>query len=375
MDIQIKEVQTRSELHSFIRFPNSLYKGNRYWIPPLYIDEITNLRKDKNPAFEDCEAKYWLAYRDGKVVGRVAAIFPHKYAEKWGKNYMRFGWLDFIDDPAVSTKLIGQVETWAKEKDMTAIHGPLGFSDLDREGMLIEGFEELGTLATNYNYPYYPQHMERLGFVKDVDWLEYEMTVPTEPNEKIVKTAELVMKRGNLHLLNARNKNELLLYAQQIFEVLDEAYKLLYGVMPLSKKQVQSYIDQYFGLVNPEFVPVVLDENNKVVAFGITFPSFSLALQKGGGRLFPFGFIYLMRALKVNDRADLYLIGAKDEYLGKGLNAIMMKQIMHTFNKYGIKKVESNPELETNQNVQTQWKYFEKRQHKRRRCFIKQLSA
>lgn len=375
MDIQIKEVQTRSELHSFIRFPNSLYKGNRYWIPPLYIDEITNLRKDKNPAFEDCEAKYWLAYRDGKVVGRVAAIFPHKYAEKWGKNYMRFGWLDFIDDPAVSTKLIGQVETWAKEKDMTAIHGPLGFSDLDREGMLIEGFEELGTLATNYNYPYYPQHMERLGFVKDVDWLEYEMTVPTEPNEKIVKTAELVMKRGNLHLLNARNKNELLLYAQQIFEVLDEAYKLLYGVMPLSKKQVQSYIDQYFGLVNPEFVPVVLDENNKVVAFGITFPSFSLALQKGGGRLFPFGFIYLMRALKVNDRADLYLIGAKDEYLGKGLNAIMMKQIMHTFIKYGIKKVESNPELETNQNVQTQWKYFEKRQHKRRRCFIKQLSA
>ena len=375
MDIQIREVKTRQELHSFIRFPNKLYRGNPYWVPALYLDDLNTLSKDKNPAFEDCEAKYWLAYRDGQIVGRVAAILNHKHVEKWGQKYMRFGWIDFIDDLAVSTALMGAVEAWARESGLSAVHGPLGFTDLDREGMLIEGFEELGTLATNYNYSYYPQHMQRLGYGKDIDWVEYEMIVPDKPDEKISRAAELVMKRCKLKLLQAHNKSEFLPYTNAIFAVLEEAYKALYGVVPLSEKQVQSYIDQYFGMVNPDFVPVVLDENNNVVAFGITFPSLSKALKKGGGQILPFGFIYLMRALKHNDRADLYLVAVKEEYMGKGVNAILMDKIMHTFIQYGIKKVESNPELETNQNVQVQWKYFEKRQHKRRRCFIKQLDV
>jgi GNAT superfamily N-acetyltransferase len=229
-------------------------------------------------------------------------------------------------------------------------------------------------MATNYNYPYYPPSLEARGYVKDTDWMEYEMTVPQQGDEKIAKAARLVMQRYNLHLLPARSKNDFLPYAKDIFALLEEAYRALYGVMPLSQEQVQTYIDQYFGLAIAEYVPLVLDADNKLVAFGVVFPSFSKALQKGKGLLLPFGFIHLLHALKHNERADLYLVGVKDEYLGKGVNAILMNQIMNSFIKNGVKKVESNPELETNQNVQTQWKYFERRQHKRRRCYIKQLA-
>jgi hypothetical protein len=373
MDIQLKEVTNRRDLRQFILFPRSLYKGNPYFVPALFMDDSNTLRWDKNPAFKDCKTKYWLAVREGQIVGRVAAILPSKFYAKWGKNYMRFGWLDFIDDPAVSAALIGAVEDWAKAEGMEAVHGPLGFTDLDREGMLVEGFEELGTMATNYNYPYYPRHLEALGYAKDTDWVEYEISVPDEPNEKITKAAELVMKRNNLHVLPAKRTKDFLPYAKDLFAVLEEAYRHLYGVMPLSEEQVQSYIDQYFGLAVAEYVPLVMDEKNKLVAFGIVFPSFSKALQKSGGDLFPFGFIHLLLAMKHNDRADMYLVGVKDEYLGKGVNAILMNQIQLAFIKNGVKKVESNPELEDNQNVQTQWKYFEKRQHRRRRCFIKKI--
>jgi GNAT superfamily N-acetyltransferase len=373
MEIIIKEANTPSELRTFIRFANKLYKGNPYWVPSLYMDEINILRRDKNAAFKFCEAKYFMAYRGGRMVGRVAAIINNRHIEKWGQKYMRFGWFDFVDDPAVSTALMDSVENLAKEKGMRALHGPLGFTDIDREGMLVEGFDELSTLASLYNYSYYPQHMDKMGFRKDIDWMEYEIDVPEQADEKIARGAELVMKRNNLHLLNPCTKRELLPYAHQIFDILDEAYRHLYGVTPLSKDQVQAYIDGYFGLANPDFIPVVLDENNRAVAFGITFPSLSRALQKGGGELFPFGFISIFHDLKVNDRADLYLVGVREEYKGKGLNAILMDNMIKTFIKYGIKKVESNPELETNQNVQVQWKYFNKRQHKRRRCYIKEL--
>lgn len=375
MEIQLKEVTNRRELRKFILFPQSLYRGNSCYVPSLYMDESNTLRWDKNPAFKDCQAKYWLAYREGKIVGRVAAILPGKFYEKWGKRYLRFGWLDFIDDPAVSAALLKAVEDWARAEGMEAVHGPLGFTDLDREGMLVEGFDELGTMATNYNHPYYPRHLEALGYTKDTDWLEYEMTVPTQPDEKIAKAAELVMKRYQLHVLPAKTKNDFLPYAHDIFTLLEEAYRHLYGVMPLSQEQVQTYIDQYFGLAIPEYVPLVLDAENKLVAFGVVFPSFSHALQKSHGQLFPLGFVSLLQALKNNERADLYLIGVKDEYLGKGVNAILMNQIMNAFIRNGVKKVESNPELETNANVQSQWKYFERRQHKRRRCFIKPLTA
>jgi len=374
MEIQLKEVSTHQDLKKFILFPTELYRGNPYYVPSFYMDDINTLSKDKNPVFAFAKTKYWLAYRGGKIVGRVAAILTPKDEEKWGHKYMRFGWLDFIDDPAVLKALMAVVEGWAREEGMEAVNGPLGFTDLDREGMLVEGFEELGTLATNYNYPYYPKYLEALGYTKDIDWVEYEITMPDVADEKISKAAELIAKRANVHLYKARSKKDILRYVKQLFEVLQEAYRDLYGVTPLSEEQVQAYIDQYFGLAIVEYVPIVLNEKDELVGFGIAFPSFSKALQKAGGRLFPLGWIPLLGAVRKNNRADLYLVGVKDGYRGKGINALLMDQMMKAFVKNGIKKVESNPNLETNDNVQAQWRHFQNRQHKRRRCYLKELA-
>lgn len=373
MTVQLKEVTTERDLKTFIRFPRQLYRGNPYWVPALFLDEYNTLHWKKNPAYELSEVKMWLAYRGKTIVGRVAAILNHPSIEKWGKRYMRFGWIDFIDDEEVSSALIGAVEAWALEKGLVGVHGPLGFTDLDREGMLVEGFEELGTLATIYNYPYYPQHLERLGYGKDVDWVEYQVIIPPEPFEKITRAAEIVLKRSNLHLLQIKNKKGFLPYALELFHVLDEEYSQLYGTVPMTEAQMQTYIDQYFGFVVPELVPVILDENNKIVAFAIVMNSLSRALQKGQGELFPFGFLHLLKALKKNDMADMYLIAIKSEYQGRGLNAVLMSQIHAACIQHGITHAESNPELESNTSVQGHWKYFEHRQHKRRRCFVKLL--
>jgi hypothetical protein len=374
MDVQIKEVTTLKDLKAFIHFPFTLYRDNPYWVPNLVSDDLNTLRRDKNPAFETCEARYWLAYRNGAIVGRVAAILNHPHIEKWGQRYMRFGWLDFIDDPQVSSALLLAVETWAKESGMTAVHGPLGFTDMDREGMLVEGFDELATMATNYNYPYYPAHMEKLGYSKDIDWVEYEISMPQEPDDKIARMAAIVEKRSKLRLLEVRNKKEILNHAKELFQLLENEYQVLYGFVPLTPRQVDAYIKQYFGFITPDFVPMVFNEKNEMVAFGVALPSLSRALQKSHGRLFPFGFISLLNALKRNDRADLYLVAVKTEYRGSGANAILMNKMYQVFMKMGVKKIETNPELETNRLVQGQWKYFETRQHKRRRIFIKQLA-
>jgi len=371
MKVDIKEVKSRKDLKAFIRFPSRLYKNNPYWVPPLFMDEYNTLRKDKNPAFDYCEATYWLAYKQGQVVGRIAGIINHQHIKKWQQNYMRFGWIDFIDDRGVSEALLKTIESWALGKGMTAVHGPLGFTDFDHEGMLVEGFEELGTLATIYNYAYYVDHMEKMGYKKDTDWIEFELSVPSLPNEKIARIADIVLRRYNLKILKAKNKKELLPYVRELFQLINETYKHLYGVVPLTDKQIQVYTKQYFGFIKPEFVPIVLDQNNHMVAFGITMPSLSRALQKSKGKLFPFGFIHLLQALRKNDRADLYLVAVKPEFQGKGINAILIHMMNKVYNKLGIIKVESNPELETNLLVQKQWKYFDKRQHKRRRCFIK----
>jgi hypothetical protein len=373
MDLNIKEVKTQGELKEFIHFPFTLYKNNPYWVPNLVSDDLNTLRWDKNPAFETCEARYWLVEKNGKTVGRVAAILNHPHIEKWGQRYIRFGWLDFIDDPMVSNALLQTVENWAKETGMTAIHGPLGFTDLDREGMLVEGFNELATMATNYNHPYYPRHMEQMGYGKDIDWIEFEITMPEQPNEKIARMADIASRRSKIRLLNVKNKKELMSHAKELFELFEEEYKQLYGVVPLTRRQVNSYINQYFGFVTPDFVPLVYNEKNEMVAFGVGLPSLSKALQKSQGKLLPFGFIYLLRALKKNDRADLYLVAVKSDYRGSGANALLMNSMYQVFRKMGVKKIETNPELETNRLVQGQWKYFETRQHKRRRVFIKRL--
>lgn len=371
--ILIKEVTSLRELKKFIYFPYKLYADNPHWVPPLISDELNTLRKDKNPAFEYCEAKYWLAYRDDEIVGRIAGIISHKYIEKWKNRYARFGWIDFIEDFEVAEALTQTVEKWALSKGMEGVHGPLGFCDLDKEGMLVEGFDELGMMITIYNAPYYHEYMERLGYGKDVDWLEFEIKTPETMPEKIVKINNLVMKRLKLKIFTAKKSKEFLPYAREIFYLLNEAYKDLYGVVELTEKQIGAYVKQYFSFINPDYVRLILDEENKVVAFGIAAPSLARALQKTKGRIFPFGFIQLLKALKSNDRLDLYLVAVKPELQGKGVNAMILADITQTAIKNGLKFAETGPELETNKDVHSLWKFYETRQHKRRRCYIKKL--
>ena len=374
MNVIIKEVISRKDLRAFIRFPHTLNRGNPYWVPGLDFDEMNTLRKDKNPAFEHCQARYWLALSEGEIVGRVAAIDNRLHSQTWGQPYLRFGWIDFVDHKAVSDALFGAVEAWAESLGKTAVHGPLGFTDLDREGMLVEGFNELATLATSHDQPYYAEHLTRLGYEKDADWLENEVTVTEELDERISRVAAISRKRYKLSLLKAKNKKELLPYAPELFEIINETYSHLYGVIHLTEDQVKAYVEQYFGFVFPDFVPVVLDENGRMVAFTISMPSLSKALQKGRGKLFPLGWLYLLQALNKPDRADMYLGAVRREYQGKGVNAIMMETLYRAFQRHGIKKIHGNPQMESNFQVREQWKYFESRQHKRRRVFIKHFT-
>jgi GNAT superfamily N-acetyltransferase len=371
MDLIIKEVVSKCELKKFVSFPRTLYSGHKYWIPLLQFDEMGTLQKHKNPAFSHCEATYWLAYKDRKVVGRIAGIINNRYFEKWNNKYARFGWVDFIDDESVSAALFKTVENWAKQKGMEAIHGPLGFTDLDPEGMLIEGFEELGTIATIYNYPYYPEHIEKYGYKKDVDWIEFEIKIPEKIPEKIERIAEIVKKKKKLTVVKTKKRKDVLLYAKEIFHVLNQAYDSLYGFVPLTEKQIDKYVKQYLGYVRPDFVSIILDEQKRVAAFGISIPSLSKALQKAKGRIFPFGFLHILKAMRKNDRIDLFLVAVRQDLQGKGLNSLLFNELHKTYIKNNITKAESNPELESNTKVQAQWKLFEKRQHKRRRCYIK----
>jgi hypothetical protein len=375
MGIEVKEVTTPHELKQFVSFQYSLYRNNTYWVPPLRADELKSIRKDKNPAFDFCEASYWLAYKDGKIVGRVAGIINKRYNEKWKEKAARFGWFDFIDYGEVCGKLLQEVERWASERGMNHIHGPLGFTDMDAAGMLVEGFKEISTLGALYNHPYYQQHIERLGYSKDTDWIEYEVTMHGEIPEKVARLAEMALQRNDLRVLKVRKSKELLPYAKNIFRVLNDAYKDLYGFVELSEKQIDMYVKQYFGFIVPEYVPVVLDSNNEVVAFGIAMPSLSKALQRCKGHLFPFGFIYVLRALKENRSVDLYLTAVRPDMQNKGINAILIHESNKVFNKNKIVKVETNRELEGNTKVQSQWKFYDARQHKRRRCYKKQLTV
>lgn len=371
--IELKEVNTLYELKQFVLFQYKLYKGNKFWVPPLRYDELLSLRKDKNPAFDFCDAKYWLAIKDGKIAGRIACIINKKYNDKWNAKSARFGWFDFIDDHNVSSALLSAAENWAKSQGMDCMHGPLGFTDMDGEGTLIEGFEEISTLGAIYNYPYYQEHIEKSGYIKDADWIEYEVTMNPVINEKVKRIAEIALTRNNLTVLKVKKAKELIPYAREIFSLLNEAYKDLYGFVELSEKQIDMYVKQYFGYILPEYVPVVLDSNNKVVAFGITMPSLSEALQKSNGNLFPFGFIRILSALKNSKKVDLYLTAVSPELQNKGVNAILIHEVNKVFVKNKIEKVETNRELEANSKVQAQWRFFDSRQHKRRRCYKKIL--
>jgi hypothetical protein len=371
--ITIKEVTTPKELNNFIKFPYSLYKGNPYWVPPMLLDEKKVLNKKKNPAYEFCDVKLWLAYMDGEIAGRIAGIINRRYIEAWKNNYARFSYLDFIDDTNVSEALFGAVEKWAKENEMEKIHGPLGFTDFDPEGMLVEGFEELGSYGAIYNYPYYVKHIEKYGYKKDVDWIEFQVKPPEQILEKVERIANIVSKKYNLKILRVKKAKELLPYGREIFYLINRAYKDLFGFVQLTDKQIDLYIKEYFSFIRPDFVPVVLDNDNKIVAFGITMPSLSKALQQNGGRLFPLGFISVLKAMKKNNMADLYLVAVDPEMQDKGVNALLINEMNKIYLKNKITLVETNRELETNLKVQAQWKGMEARQHKRRRCYIKSL--
>ncbi len=372
-NIEIKEVKTKRDLNKFIAFPDKLYKGNKYRVPQLHTFEKSTLSPKKNPAFEFCEARYWLAYKNNEIVGRIAGIISHKSNEVWKENYVRFGWIDFIDDYEVSGALIKTVENWAKSLKMEAVHGPLGFSDLDLEGMLVEGFNEIGTQAVIYNYDYYPKHMEYHGYKKDTDWIQMEVKIPDKVPEKIQRISELVQKKYNLRLLKLKKAKDILPYAQSIFEIINESYTDLYGFVPLTKKQIAYYTDQYFSMVNPKYIGLVVDENNQLAGFGLGFLSLSKALMKAKGKLFPFGFIPILKAMKKNDTIDLLLHAVRPKYFNKGVPAIFYADMTQTCINEGVKTAITSHILEDNKPSIQMFNPYETRQHLRRRIYIRHL--
>lgn len=371
MAVEIKEVKNKRDLKSFVRFPFTLYKDSEYWIPPLIKNEMAVLDSEKNPDFEYCEAKYWLAYKDNQLVGRIAGIYNKKYIEKWKNKYANFSRFDFIDDEEVSKALLDQVEAWAKSKGMEGVHGPLGFTTFDQQAILIEGFDEMPTSASVYNYEYYPRHLDRLGCKKEVDYIEFQINVPKEIPEKAVRIANIVLKREKLKLIKSKSKRELFSYSKQLFDVINEAYKPLFYYVELTDKQMDRFIKKYVSFIKAEYILLVVDQKNKVIAFQVTMPSLSRAFQKAKGRLYPFGFIHFIKAIRNPKVLDLYLIGILPEYQGKGVNALFMKDLNQTALDNNILYGESNSELEENIKVQNIWKYYDSRQHKRKRIYLK----
>ncbi|MCD7915930.1 MAG: hypothetical protein LUG96_12200 [Tannerellaceae bacterium] len=375
MDIVVKEVTDKKKLKKFVKFNIDLYKDNPYHIPGLIEEEMVTLDPKKNPAFEVCDAVLFLAYRRKEIVGRIAGIINHPSNEAWGQKHARFGFVDFIDDEQVVDALFAAVEKWAKGYGMKVLHGPLGFTDLDHEGMLVEGFDQLGTMATIYNYPYYPQHMERMGYVKDQDWHEFKIYIPEGIPKKHQRVGEIVKKKYGLKVLKFTSRKEIWSYAQRIFETMNVAFAPLYGFAPLTQKQIDYYVNQYIPMIRLDMVTVIIrEEDDAVVGFGISLPSFSRALKKVKGRLFPFGFIHLLKALKAKPKVvDLYLMGVLPEYQNKGVNALLFNDLIPVYRNLGVVYAESNPELEVNSAVQAQWNYFERGHHKTRRAFSKRI--
>lgn len=376
MAIEIIKVTTRKQLKQFAGFANELYKGNPYYVPELYEDTLNTLDKKHNAAFEFCEADYFLAYKERKLVGRVAAIINNRANDKWNTKAVRFGWIDFVDDKEVSKALLGSVEQWGRERGMNEIQGPLGFTDFDPEGMLIEGYDRLGTMATIYNYPYYKEHIEKLGYEKDVDWVEFLFKVPEKNWDKSERIAAIVAKRCKLHTVQCTSRKELAKrYGTQLFALVNECYSPLYGYSPLSARQIEQFIKMYLPLIDLRQISLVVDENEDLVGTGVSLTSYAHALQKSGGRLFPFGWIHFLKPLfdRHPKRLDFLLMAIKPEYQGKGVNAMIINDLLPRYIEMGVVDIESNPELELNDKIQSQWDNFEKEQHKRRRAYKKAL--
>lgn len=376
MSIQIKTVTTRKDLKTFVRYANRLYKGNKYYVPSMPFDDMNTLDKEKNGAFDFCKAEYYLAYKDGEVVGRVAAIVNYKANEAWKVDQVRFGWFDFIDDLEVSKALLDAVVAFGKAHGMTQIVGPLGFTDFDPEGMLVEGFDRVSTMALIYNHPYYPEHMKKHGYLKETGWLEYRITIPDELPEKHIKIAEIVKERYNLSVVK-KTKRQIRKekYGHKLFRLINETYCVLYGYSLLSEKQIDQYVDVYLGLVDMDMLTFIEDSEGELIGAGITIPSMAEALQKCNGEIFPFGWYYLLKSMYWGkpDTLDMLLIGVKPEWQNKGVNSLLFVDLFQRYKKMGFKYAETNANLETNAKVQAMWTPFEREQHKKRWVFGKEI--
>ncbi|WP_100076704.1 GNAT family N-acetyltransferase [Chryseobacterium camelliae] len=367
--VSVVEVKTADQLKKFVHFPMDLYKDNPYYVPSFINDEINIWNAAENPALAYSEARQFLAYRDNSIVGRIAVIINHKEEKELGIRKVRFGWIDFIDDEEVSAALIHTATDYAREKGIDTIEGPMGFTNLDKAGMLTMGFDRLATMIGIYNHDYYPKHLEKLGLTKEKEWVEFELIFPEVLPEKIVKFNELIAQKYKLKVLRFKNKEEIIRYVDPMFDLLDETYKHLSTYTPISDEQRKTYKEKYFKLIDKDFIVCIADAQDNLVSFAITMPSYSKALQKSKGRLLPFGWWHFLRAGKKNDRANFYLIGIHPDYQRRGVTSMIFKEIFDTFKKKGVRFLETNPELEENKSIQVLWQDYNPVNHKRRRTY------
>ncbi|MBK8563808.1 MAG: GTP cyclohydrolase [Saprospiraceae bacterium] len=373
MKIEIKVVNSHTDLKQFVKFPFQLYSDSPFWVPPLIASELAWLDDHENPAFKHSEVVKFTVWREGKMVGRIVGIVNGLETNQLGTAHARFGWFDFINDLSVSKALLDAVEQWAKQHGCTRMKGPYGFNSLDKNGMLVEGFQEMGAMTTLYNYDYYPYHLEQHGFQKELEWLELKTKLPNPMPEKIKKTAGLVLQRFHLTLTRPKHKSEMMELGKVFFKMLKETYHRLPTYVPISEEQQAFYIKNYIGMLPPKFICTVQDEHGETIGFGITMPNLAKAMQKAKGRLFPFGFLHLLLAQRYNDSADLTLIGVKEAWRKRGVHSIIFTELGNTFLKLGYSYFNVNPMLEGNQNVLTLWNEFEYRIHKRRRTYFKEI--
>ena len=368
-DIKVKQVLNSSDLELFIKFPMELYKGNPYYVPPLINEEKSIWVKEENPALQYSEATQFLAYKGENIVGRIAVMINHKEEKELGIRKVRFGWLDFIDDIEVSKSLINTAIEYAKSKGISKIEGPMGFTNLDKAGMLTKGFDKLATMIGIYNFDYYPKHMEQLGLVKEKEWVEFEINFPNTLPDKVEKFSKLIAEKYELELVKFNAKKDILPLVDSMFKLLDDTYKNLSTYTPITEEQIKHYKEKYFKFIDKDYIVCIKDKSGSLISFAITMPSYSKALQKAKGKLFPFGWWHLLNAGKKNDRANFYLIGIHPQYQKRGVTAIIFKEIYETFKKKGVKFLETNPELEENASIQALWQDYNPINHKRRRTY------
>jgi len=371
--ITVKQITNKKDLRKFVTFPFQLYKGSKYWVPPLINDEMETLDSKKNPVFKNAEASYFLAYKDGVIAGRIAVIINHLEIKDLQKKKVRFGWLDMIDDIQVTKALLEKVKEIGISKQLEYMEGPVGFSNMEKAGILTKGYEEMNTMITWYHYPYYAKHFEELGFEKQATWVEFRLQNPAEPTDKVIKFASLIKRRYKLEIIRFKNKKEILPYVDEMFDLLNKTYNSLQTFVPIQQYQIDHYKEKYFNFIHPDYITCIVDEEGKLIAFSVVMPSFSKALKKANGRLFPVGWYYLLQAQKKNDTAAFYLIGIDPKYQGKGVTALIFQEMGDLFASKGIKQTETNPELIENTAVQQLWKDYSPIQHKERSTFRKSL--